>query len=425
MMALKLKDRWDEYKQVPSEEDGLGPVHLRSPVDGTSPYHDDDDVATLRGIDTEIPGARTSRKRSKKDCCMCCGLRCGYFWKAFGIVCLIFFSWQIVKLAIWAIKPSPTGLEGMPTYSTSLGCGNGKFTFTNSYEVAVNAARADHAIDLRGAAVGTLVIAQGSEDSTHIQFQVNARTNEESLLTSISVTHPDNDNIEEGLSNSELLLQTAPHIPTGSSCIRFDATLYVPPQVKKLHIQAHSTTHIKFAELSHIYLDTFFVTMWQSDVNNMLLPSTGIHANEMALEMTRGWLVGDVNLGEMTTITTQRGDATTNLKIHPEVSNSGIAQFQTTTGAGRSDLFYVSDVGAPHRVINAVHRSSRGGDLYLRYKDAEFSGTVDMEAKSYTATGVQGLGPSRNGTDLPWVGDKEGSDKLKIQSIKGWVGLYF
>ena len=62
-------------RQVPDQETGVGPVHLRSPMDENGPYHDDeDDVATLRGIDTEIPGARPTRKRSR-ECCMCCGMR--------------------------------------------------------------------------------------------------------------------------------------------------------------------------------------------------------------------------------------------------------------------------------------------------------------------------------------------------------------
>ena len=31
-------------------------------------------------------------------------LRCGLFWKAFGIVTLLFLGWQAIKLAIWAVK---------------------------------------------------------------------------------------------------------------------------------------------------------------------------------------------------------------------------------------------------------------------------------------------------------------------------------
>ena len=31
-------------------------------------------------------------------------LSCGLFWKAFGIVCLLFLGWQAIKLAIWATK---------------------------------------------------------------------------------------------------------------------------------------------------------------------------------------------------------------------------------------------------------------------------------------------------------------------------------
>ena len=103
-----------------------------------------------------------------------------------------------------------------------------------------------------------------------------------------------------------------------------------------------------------------------------------------------------------------------------------LAKFQTTTGDGRSDIFYVSDHGSPHRTIEAHHRSSRNGDLYLTYKDAEFSGQVSLEAKSYTAYGLQGSvnGPNKD-IEPPWHGDKNGQDRLTIQSKNGWVGLYF
>lgn len=53
---------------------------------------------------------------------MCCGMRfvcaagvcneishfcrCGLFWKAFGIVCLLFLGWQGIKLAIWMFTVS-------------------------------------------------------------------------------------------------------------------------------------------------------------------------------------------------------------------------------------------------------------------------------------------------------------------------------
>jgi len=435
MVALKLKDRWNDYKQVSSEEDGLGPVALRSPVaENGEHYRDDVDGATLSDsvLDTEIPGARPKRKRSK-DCCVCCGMQCGLFWKAFGIVCLIFFVWQVGKLIMWAVTPSPTGLENMPVYSEALGCLDAKHFYqdeVNTITVPLNPNKLDHSVDFRGDFTGTVVVAQGDADATEIKYEVTVRASNDAVLETLTLHHPSNAEIEDGTTNSQFSLSG--RATTGSGqCGRYDIKMYLPPTLQKLHIQAHATSHILFDESSNIDLDSFFVTMYTNDQKNMLLPHPSIHAKEMRLEMTQGWLVGEASLVDTAYITTQRGDATTNVKVLP-VPSLGDQQptdavLHTTTGAGRTDIFYISDRGAPHRPIQSKHLSSRNGDLYLTYKEAEFSGVIDLKAKSYTATGVQGMFPS-NGTtsgELPWVGDKNGVDRLTVESRNGWVGLYF
>ncbi len=317
----------------------------------------------------------------------------------------------------------------MPVYSSSLGCLDAKHLFEgdkNTYAVPVDPSRQDHSINLHGAAVGTLVIAENKHESDDVRFEMTLRTNDKTLLSQVSVTHPSHSDIEEGLAYSRIQLTTPGNI--GSSCMRYDATLYVPRNVKKLHVQAHSVSHIRFDDQSKLTLEKLFVTMYTSDKNNMLLPNPSITASEMSLEITRGWLVGEVNLVNETVISTQNGDATTNLKVLPLnlVDPPALATLKTTTGAGRTDIFYVSDHGAPHRPISATHRSSRNGDLYLTYKDADFSGQVNLAAKSYTAFGLQGsvTGPIKD-IEPPWHGDKNGKDRLTIQSLQGWVGLYF
>ncbi|KAJ3490368.1 hypothetical protein NLI96_g1480 [Meripilus lineatus] len=428
MLALKLKERMDDYQEIATEE---GRVALpRTPHEDSEEaalFRDGDDDVTLHEVDTTL-GARPKRKRSK-DCCVCCGLRCGLFWKAFGIVCLIVLAWQTIRLIIWAVTPTPNGLENMPVYSSSLGCLDADFLYQgdkNTYVVPIDPSRLDHSIDFSGAAVGTLVIAEATHDAENVRFEMTLRTNDKALLSDVSVVHPSHEDIEEGLSHSRIKLNT-PNV-LGSACMRFDTTLYIPPKIKKLHVQAHSVAHISFDAQSKLNLDKLFITMYNNDKKNMLLPNPSVVAGEMTLEMTRGWLVGEVNLVNETVISTQRGDATTNLRVLPLSLDDPPtpATLQTTTGAGRTDLFYVSDHGSPHRPISAIHRSSRNGDLYLTYKDAEFSGTVKLDAKSYTTTGLQGS-PHGSNQDIepPWHGDKNGKDRLTIQSLNGWVGLYF
>jgi hypothetical protein len=136
-----------------------------------------------------------------------------------------------------------------------------------------------------------------------------------------------------------------------------------------------------------------------------------------------------------TTITTAQGDCVANVHVRPAPSinqdHLEPAYLTTTHGNGRTDFFYENDHAYPHRPIVSSHTSARKGDLYLTYKNAEYSGSIDLKAQSYTAHGMQGSAVSHPGQvgegakALPWVGDKDGGDKLVIKSPKGWVGLYF
>ena len=180
-------------------------------------------------------------------------------------------------------------------------------------------------------------------------------------------------------------------------------------------------------------MDSLHVTMVGESTDNMLLPHANFRVEDLDLEMSRGWMVGEVSIVDKTELKTQRGDAVANVKIYPvtvattdDPENGGgvpRATLETTTGAGRSDFFYISSLAVPHRPIYSRHLSSLNGDVYLTYKEAQFNGRVEIKAPSHTTTGVNGVF-EHNGT-LPWVGDAEGSDYMLAQSNRGWVGLYF
>ncbi|EMD37637.1 hypothetical protein CERSUDRAFT_114287 [Gelatoporia subvermispora B] len=420
MTALKLKDRWDDYRAVPSEEDGLGPVALRTPAE-----EEGLEAAMHEVLDTEIPSSRPQRK--KADCCVCCGLRCGLFWKAFGIVCLIFIVWQGIKLAFWLMTPSPTGLEGMPEFNTSLGCQNAPFVYNSgmtTFTVPVSPTTLDHAMDFRGKAVGTITIAQGAVDATEVKYEMMLRTDDESLFNNVVVDYPSTDHIDAG-AQSRFLLSTSTWVST--ACMRYDVTIYIPPNMKEIDLLTHTVAQVKFDTDSNFDFGKLWVTMFTMGDNNLLLPHTGVHASDLRLEMFAGWMVGDVAIVDKTALVTQQGSAVMNVHVHPVPSSSeppATASLQTTTGSGRSDLFYENHSGHPHRPISSVHRSSRNGDLYLTYKNADFNGVIDLSAQSWSARGMQGSVNKVTG-ELPWVGNKEGGDSIVASSQRGWIGLYF
>lgn len=158
----------------------------------------------------------------------------------------------------------------------------------------------------------------------------------------------------------------------------------------------------------------------------MILPHENVHADHLSLEVYRGWIVGDVAVVNSTSISTQRGNGVANVRVHPIPNLAGPAHFQTTTGAGRTDVFYVSDHSAPHRPIHNQHVSSMNADVYLTYEHSDFSGQIALNSRSFSATGLTTF-DAEDDVDAQWthwVGDKEGEDTISVKS-RGWTGLYF
>ena len=184
-------------------------------------------------------------------------------------------------------------------------------------------------------------------------------------------------------------------------------------------------SHMKNQHWAELALDALFVTTYGLNTRNMLLPSAGVRARKTKLQMTRGWLVGEVTVLERAELVTQSGDAATHVRVHPAPAPAlGLAPVTllTTTGAGRTDVEFVHAHGAPHRPIDATHHSSLNGELYLTYADAAFNGTVEIAAKSFSATNLHNALGQEEG--LPWYGSREGADRMRVKT-QGWAGLYF
>ncbi|KAI0633887.1 hypothetical protein C8Q77DRAFT_1158016 [Trametes polyzona] len=423
MTALKLKERYDDYSHLPNDEEGLG----RGPVALQTPNMDEEAADGASLLDTTLQSGHQKRQR-KRDCCVCCGMRCGLFWKAFGIVLLLFLGYQAVRLAIWAVKPKPTGLEGMPEFSKSLGCADVPYLYNGTkmeIDLPVGSHKGDHSIDVRGGAYGTIVLAQGSADLKEIRYELTVRTDTPALLDSVLLDYPVPEDVSDGMRNSRLQLVTPSDLADG--CMRFDATIFLPRSLRTLHVQAHALTQIKFDPDSNFNLDKLSVSMYRLDPLTMLLPAEGMHAQSMKLQLTRGWLVGDVTIVDQVSLTTQNGDAVLNVRVHPAPSSAeppAPARLLTSSGAGRADVTWVSHdgEGVPHRPVDATHHTSMGGEVYLTYKDAAYNGTVDLSAKSFSASGLQNAFKQDGG--LPYVGSREGVDHMLVKA-QGWVGLYF
>ena len=129
----------------------------------------------------------------------------------------------------------------MPEFSTSLGCMDaphvyqgGKVEFT--VPVGQNQGRGDHSMDFRGGAVGTITLVQGADDLTEIKYELTVRTDNPELLGPVVLDYPTADEVDSARKSSRVQLAT-PGIPEGdSACMRFDATVHVPPRVQTLRV---------------------------------------------------------------------------------------------------------------------------------------------------------------------------------------------
>ncbi|KAF7317873.1 hypothetical protein MKEN_00875200 [Mycena kentingensis (nom. inval.)] len=421
LVALKLKESFDDYSKVATEEDGRVPL-------ASTGYRDvDSDAESARLLETEAGTARPTRR--KTGCCVCCGLDCTLFWKAFAIVLTVFAAWNAFRLIRWAVTPAPTGLEHMPVFSDSLGCLNAEYIFNGqptSFNVPIGSVFADHGFDIRGGAVGTIVVLEGAPTATMMKYEISLRTNNRKLLDTMSLEHA----AEKDAPVRDSHLRVTTGHPDKDSCIRFDIRIFIPPTLQKLHVAAHAVAHVQFDPVSFIHLDEFYTTLFTTNHQNMIIPHNNLRARIIGLEVFDGWIVGDVSVDETTKVTTQRGAGIMNVRVHPipasDPANPTVASLRTTSGSGRTDVYYIDQDAHVHRPMNNMHLSSMNADMYFTYRDSHYRGRVELVSKSYSATGLQRV--DGGGTDenkwTHWYGDVNGTDEIMVRS-RGWVGVYF
>jgi len=423
MAALSFKERWDAYRQVPSEpNDSYGPPA----------YSDEEGLIGLDGsggLNTDLPasiGNRASRRRNR-GCCVCCGVDCSIFWKSLAVVLLLFTVWNGSKLFLWLIRPTPTGLEHMPEFSKSLGClANAPYFWQGQQEILYTipvGSEGEHSLDISGGAGGTLVLAPSdTEDETLVTVKFTVRASDEARLDGVTVSVPESSADAEAASYWRLSTPAdRPERHHRNSCTRYDIVVYIPPTLKKLTITAQSVIQLQYSDSfasSPRSLDDLQIAFNSNACMDVLLPTAHLSALNTLINMRSGYLVGSSSIVNSTTIDTSLSTTVSKLNV---VTNpySGAAYLKTMTGASRSDFSYAN---VAHREIQSTHEVMGNGDLYLTYTDAMYNGLVDLHARSFSARGLQGVG---TGSDAQlWAGDRDGADRLKVSS-SGWAGLYF
>ena len=199
----------------------------------------------------------------------------------------------------------------MPEFSTSLGCLNPPHIYKGgkqviSVPVGQHKNKGDHSLDFRGSAVGTVTLAQGPADLKEIKYELTLGSELASTLDKVILDYPTPEEVADNTKSSRFQLVLPSRTPENADfCTRFDVTIFLPASVQTLHVQSHATTQIAFAAGAQLDLDALFVTTYGLNTRNMLLPSAGVRARKTKLQMTRGWLVGDVAVLERAELVTQ------------------------------------------------------------------------------------------------------------------------
>lgn len=360
-------------------------------------------------------------------------ISCTLIWKAIGIVVLISVFWNGFKFIRWVLKASPTGLESMPDYDSSLPCSSAPYIYqdgkiTKSIPVGMSAPSNGFSFDITGSAVGTLELSPGAPGAEDVIVKLSLLASEKSVLSQVSFVASDTDN---------KLSLTTPDDPRGA-CMRYHIVVYVPSNLKHLKIDTKSVTQTRVdpAADKFPYLESISITSHSSSSLAMILPTSVMRASKLALQARGGWIVGSVSIGfDITEIDTTLGDAVTNLQVYagpPPALLIMPVKLKTDSGSGRTDITYIVNEQLSNwhrqRPIFSNHTSHVKSDMYLTYKEAKFEGLVDIKSPSYSARNLQVMSKDahENGKATHWHGNMEGKDSLKIVGAKGgWVGVYF
>lgn len=346
----------------------------------------------------------------------------------------------------------------MPAFGT-LSCPSSLPYTYNDTQITHSAAlspKGDHAFDIRGEAIGLITLTDGEPESEEIIYTFTVRGNRRDVAQDVHFVYSDLESDGKTIHRSRFIMDTS-RMPRRAgevekdelqrACQQFDVRIAVPPNLKRLHVIAHTTAHIGFQDHAKIAAERLIVTTYSPSDNNVIRSSRSLASRNLELEVFRGWIIGDAPIVRETSISTQRGNGTAHMTFYPvplsgDAKNSK-ATLRTTTGAGRSYLSYVRDAKARDRLIDSEHLSSRNADIKLTYTKSGFNGRVELNVKSSDIQGAQPLADSQEDDaphggddglrkrDLPgtspwthYVGSQNGKDRLMVYS-RGWAGVYF
>ncbi|KAI0035891.1 hypothetical protein K488DRAFT_68090 [Vararia minispora EC-137] len=321
----------------------------------------------------------------------------------------------------------PSALDGMPIFSTSLGCLDAPHFYQNqtngvTFSIPMATPMNHVELDLRGGAVGTLLIT--TSETPDLQLQLTVRADEHDLAQHIEVQVPVPDD-KGHVSASHALVFTPNRGYLGMHCMRFDAVLRVPRALRTLTLHTYTLTHVLFDPSAHVELEDLSLFMMNQEPGNILLPHGGVRAARFTVDALAGWIAGEIPVTDHATVIA-RSDTRTRLVVRPTTVGQADSRvgLQTVNERGRMDVIVERDDRT--RPIRARHDSSFMAELFLIYDKANFDGHIELDAwqaEAHNVHGAVGDNPGKWG-DL-WAGTRNGPDEVKVNAQGAWVGLFF
>ncbi|KAF8152996.1 hypothetical protein B0H34DRAFT_677217 [Crassisporium funariophilum] len=323
----------------------------------------------------------------------------------------------------------------------------------------VGTAEQDHTFDLRGPAVGTLTLASNPDpEVTDVMYDVLI-TGEPSRLAEVKISYPDVDK-DGDVAHSHLNITTPSGLDANSqrntglkswtwrSCMRYEITLYVPQNLKKLRVITHAVTHVAFATTSHINLQDLTLSIndaeprgW-ANYDSLIVPHESLHADKLSIITESAWIIGGVSAMDETIIKNRNGRTKLNVFQGPpkNFDQPEPAVLKTYTSNGLTEVNYNSQGGYRKRPIRSTHTTYRSGNLNLFYGEADFNGRLRLDTPMALPGPIGSLryerpdGDNYDEDSEAWTnsyGNQDGGDEMIVRSnqkvymfmIRGWRGL--
>lgn len=289
----------------------------------------------------------------------------------------------------------------------------------------------DHTFVVQGGSSGHVTLASSPDPSdTSITYDIFIEGNPES----ISKFGPVNPGL--GPIATDFVINTPTDLnPPGSdgppSCMRFDITMYIPSNLKRLAVNVSTPVQITFSPQGHVALDQVSINVSSTHPNCRIDCSESLQARNLTVEMNGGIIHGAISIGDYAQIINWNGQIQLDTipNVSSDLSKPSTATLSTTTANGKVDIRYLRNQAHRKRRIESYHTMGTKVTSVGRfdYGCSGFNGQLFANTTSYNVTDMSLWGPpgppGRPPNTRAVLGNQTGDDAIYVKAGTGSVIL--